>query len=153
MIQGLDEGILSMKVGGLRRLYIPGPVSSVDLTLLFFRSSSLTILKMKADKVAIWKRRASCSERLGHGRDGFVFLDYKQLAFPKGLTSAPGRPRVPPSSPVVFDVNLLYIPGLDDEWKHSAATVIFFCTLQEQLTVHSPRLQFMCKYLCSVFSI
>ncbi|CAO2173611.1 unnamed protein product [Urochloa humidicola] len=60
VIQGLDEGILSMKVGGLRRLYIPGP-----------------------------------------------------LAFPKGLTSAPGRPRVPPSSPV--DVNLLYIPGLDDE--------------------------------------
>uniref|UniRef100_A0A0D9XAC7 peptidylprolyl isomerase n=1 Tax=Leersia perrieri TaxID=77586 RepID=A0A0D9XAC7_9ORYZ len=62
VIKGLDEGILSMKVGGLRRLYIPGP-----------------------------------------------------LAFPKGLTSAPGRPRVPPSSPVVFDVNLLYIPGLDDE--------------------------------------
>ncbi|KAK3124007.1 hypothetical protein QOZ80_8AG0639220 [Eleusine coracana subsp. coracana] len=62
VIKGLDEGILSMKVGGLRRLYIPGP-----------------------------------------------------LAFPKGLTSAPGRPRVPPNSPVVFDVNLLYIPGLDDE--------------------------------------
>lgn len=62
VIKGLDEGILSMKVGGLRRLYIPGP-----------------------------------------------------LAFPKGLTSAPGRPRVAPSSPVVFDVNLLYIPGLDDE--------------------------------------
>uniref|UniRef100_A0A0E0LXH7 peptidylprolyl isomerase n=1 Tax=Oryza punctata TaxID=4537 RepID=A0A0E0LXH7_ORYPU len=62
VIKGLDEGILSMKVGGLRRLYIPGP-----------------------------------------------------LAFPKGLTSAPGRPRVPPSSPVMFDVNLLYIPGLDDE--------------------------------------
>ncbi|KAK3122304.1 hypothetical protein QOZ80_8BG0667820 [Eleusine coracana subsp. coracana] len=62
VIKGLDEGILSMKVGGLRRLYIPGP-----------------------------------------------------LAFPKGLTSAPGRPRVPPNSPLVFDVNLLYIPGLDDE--------------------------------------
>ncbi len=25
------------------------------------------------------------------------------------------RPAVPPSSPVVFDVQLLYIPGLDDE--------------------------------------
>ncbi|TVU04786.1 hypothetical protein EJB05_47920 [Eragrostis curvula] len=49
VIKGLDEGILTMKVGGLRRLYIPGP-----------------------------------------------------LAFPKGLTSAPGRPRVPPNSPVVF---------------------------------------------------
>uniref|UniRef100_A0ACD5ZNK8 Uncharacterized protein n=1 Tax=Avena sativa TaxID=4498 RepID=A0ACD5ZNK8_AVESA len=62
VIKGLDEGILSMKVGGLRRLYIPGP-----------------------------------------------------LAFPKGLTSAPGRPRVAPSSPVIFDVSLLFIPGLDDE--------------------------------------
>lgn len=62
VIKGLDEGLLTMKVGGLRRLYIPGP-----------------------------------------------------LAFPKGLTSAPGRPRVAPSSPVVFDVNLLFIPGLDDE--------------------------------------
>ena len=33
------------------------------------------------------------------------------LAFPKGLSSAAGRPRVPPSSPVVFDVELLLVPG------------------------------------------
>jgi peptidylprolyl isomerase len=62
VIPGLDEGIKSMKVGGLRRLYIPG-----------------------------------------------------ELAFPKGLASAAGRPRVPPKSPVVFDVQLLLIPGLEDE--------------------------------------
>ncbi|KAL9237514.1 hypothetical protein vseg_012052 [Gypsophila vaccaria] len=62
VIKGLDEGILSMKVGGKRRLYIPGP-----------------------------------------------------LAFPKGLTSAPGRPRVAPSSPVIFDVSLEYIPGLETD--------------------------------------
>ncbi|KAL2487576.1 Peptidyl-prolyl cis-trans isomerase FKBP16-3 [Forsythia ovata] len=62
VIKGLDEGILSMKVGGKRRLYIPGP-----------------------------------------------------LAFPKGLTSAPGRPRVAANSPVVFDVSLEYIPGLEDD--------------------------------------
>lgn len=39
------------------------------------------------------------------------------LAFPKGLSAAAGRPRVPPSSPVIFDVQLLYIPGfeVDDE--------------------------------------
>ncbi|KDP43917.1 hypothetical protein JCGZ_20927 [Jatropha curcas] len=60
VIKGLDEGILSMKVGGKRRLYIPG-----------------------------------------------------LLAFPKGLTSAPGRPRVAPNSPVIFDVSLEYIPGLE----------------------------------------
>ncbi|XP_038875118.1 peptidyl-prolyl cis-trans isomerase FKBP16-3, chloroplastic isoform X1 [Benincasa hispida] len=62
VIKGLDEGILSMKVGGKRRLYIPG-----------------------------------------------------SLAFPKGLTSAPGRPRVAPNSPVVFDVSLEYIPGLEED--------------------------------------
>lgn len=60
VVKGLDEGILSMKVGGKRRIYIPGP-----------------------------------------------------LAFPKGLTSAPGRPRVAANSPVVFDVTLEYIPGLE----------------------------------------
>ncbi|KAJ6991506.1 peptidyl-prolyl cis-trans isomerase FKBP16-3 [Populus alba x Populus x berolinensis] len=38
-----------------------------------------------------------------------------QLAFLKGLTSAPGRPRVAPNSPVVFDVSLEYIPGLEVE--------------------------------------
>mmetsp|Transcript_26986 Transcript_26986/g.59012 ORF Transcript_26986/g.59012 Transcript_26986/m.59012 type:complete len:217 (+) Transcript_26986:76-726(+) len=62
IIPGLDEGLLSMKAGGLRRLYIPGP-----------------------------------------------------LAFPKGLKAAAGRPSVPPASPVVFDVQLLYIPGLEDD--------------------------------------
>jgi len=32
-----------------------------------------------------------------------------QLAFPKGLGAAAGRPRVAPSTPVIFDVQLLYI--------------------------------------------
>ncbi|XXG45054.1 hypothetical protein AAC387_Pa02g0240 [Persea americana] len=62
VIKGLDEGILSMKIGGKRRLYIPG-----------------------------------------------------SLAFPKGLNSAPGRPRVAPNSPVIFDVSLEYIPGLESD--------------------------------------
>ena len=61
VIKGLNEGLLSMKPGGLRRLYIPG-----------------------------------------------------ELAFPKGLASAPGRPRVPPATPVVFDVALRFIPGLEE---------------------------------------
>mmetsp|Transcript_31601 Transcript_31601/g.103001 ORF Transcript_31601/g.103001 Transcript_31601/m.103001 type:complete len:219 (-) Transcript_31601:103-759(-) len=60
VIAGLDEGLLSMRSGGVRRLYIPG-----------------------------------------------------SLAFPKGLASAPGRPRIPPGSDVIFDVKLVYIPGLD----------------------------------------
>jgi peptidylprolyl isomerase len=62
VIPGLDEGLLTMKVGGVRRLYIPG-----------------------------------------------------NLAFPKGLKAAAGRPSVPPSSPVVFDVALRYIPGLEED--------------------------------------
>jgi hypothetical protein len=37
-----------------------------------------------------------------------------QLAFPKGLGAAAGRPRVAPSIPVIFDVQLLYIPGVSD---------------------------------------
>eukprot|EP00899_Mesostigma_viride_P000565 jgi/Mesvir1/10509/Mv15920-RA.1 len=62
VVAGLDEGVQTMRVGGKRRLYVPG-----------------------------------------------------ELAFPKGLSSAPGRPRVPPSSPVMFDVEVLLIPGLDPE--------------------------------------
>lgn len=61
VVAGLDEALLTMQTGGVRRLYIPG-----------------------------------------------------NLAFPKGLPAAAGRPRVPPSSPVVFDVKLLYIPGISD---------------------------------------
>jgi hypothetical protein len=39
------------------------------------------------------------------------------LAFPKNLKAAPGRPAIPAFTPVIFDVQLLYIPGLeaDDE--------------------------------------
>lgn len=58
VIPGLDEGLLTMRPGGIRRLFIPG-----------------------------------------------------NLAFPNGLKAAAGRARVPPASPVVFDVQLLYIPG------------------------------------------
>lgn len=60
VLPGLDEGLLSMKVGEVRRLYIPG-----------------------------------------------------NLAFSKPLRAAAGRPSVPANSPMVFDVQLLYIPGLD----------------------------------------
>lgn len=60
VVKGLDEGLLSMRPGGLRRLYIPG-----------------------------------------------------SLSFPKGLKAAAGRASVPPGSPVVFDIQLLYIPGLE----------------------------------------
>lgn len=41
------------------------------------------------------------------------------LAFPKGLPSSPGTPRVPPLTDVVFDLQLVYIPGLDDDGEDS----------------------------------
>jgi hypothetical protein len=37
-----------------------------------------------------------------------------QLAFPKGLGAVAGRPRVAPNTPIIFDVQLLYIPGVSD---------------------------------------
>lgn len=63
VVGGLDEGLKTMRVGGIRRIYVP---------------------------------------------EG-------ELSFPKGLPSAPGRPRVAPGAPVIFDVQLLYVPGLEDE--------------------------------------
>ncbi|KIZ03762.1 hypothetical protein MNEG_4197 [Monoraphidium neglectum] len=62
VVAGLDEALSTMRVGGVRRVYVPGP-----------------------------------------------------LSFPKSLKAAAGRPTVPANSPVIFDVSLLYIPGLDDE--------------------------------------
>jgi peptidylprolyl isomerase len=62
VIAGLNEGIKGLRVGGIRRLYIPG-----------------------------------------------------ELSFPKGLASGPGRPRVPPASPVLFDVKLVLLPGSFEE--------------------------------------
>ncbi len=41
--------------------------------------------------------------------------DAGSLSFPNGLKAAAGRPSVPPASPVMFDVQLLYIPGLEDD--------------------------------------
>ena len=54
----LDEGLLSMRSGGLRRLYVP-----------------------------------------------------PELAFQKRLAAAPGRAAVPQNSPLIIDLELVYIPG------------------------------------------
>ncbi len=37
-----------------------------------------------------------------------------QLAFPEGLGAAVRIPRVAPNTPVIFDVQLLYVPGVSD---------------------------------------
>jgi peptidylprolyl isomerase len=58
VVAGLDEALSTMRVGGVRRVYVPG-----------------------------------------------------NLSFPKPLKAAAGRPSVPANSPVIFDVQLLYIPG------------------------------------------
>jgi hypothetical protein len=46
-------------------------------------------------------------------------LSIWQPTFPKGLGATAGRPRVAPSTPIIFDVQLLYIPGVSnfDEQK------------------------------------
>lgn len=62
MVKGLDEGLSTMKVGGIRRIYCPG-----------------------------------------------------NLSYTTGLRSAPGQPAVPAKTPVIFDVELLLVPGLDEE--------------------------------------
>ncbi len=43
-----------------------------------------------------------------------------QLAFPEGLGAAAGILRVAPSTPVIFDVQLLYIPGVSDFGEQKA---------------------------------
>jgi hypothetical protein len=112
-----------MKVGGKRRLYIPGsvhifsmplynPKKYTNLTLVLYKTVNHPLHKFLANKYIYY-----CLKLTGHiGRQFYTTCLYLvQMAFPKGLTSAPGRPRVAPNSPVVFDVSLLYIPGLDDE--------------------------------------
>jgi hypothetical protein len=37
-----------------------------------------------------------------------------QLTFPKGLGAIARRPRVAPGTPVIFDVQLFYIPNVSD---------------------------------------
>lgn len=59
-VAGVGEGLKGMKVGGLRRLYIPG-----------------------------------------------------KLSYPKGFVTERGMPNLAPRSPVVFDVQLRYVAGLE----------------------------------------
>lgn len=66
MIQGLDEGILSMKVGGLRRLYIPGPVSTMNIATRHRKTETGDVNNMA--KLLLVK----IPEQDG---DGFSFLD------------------------------------------------------------------------------
>ncbi|GAB5367272.1 hypothetical protein AAMO2058_001215900 [Amorphochlora amoebiformis] len=61
-IKGIDEGVSSMRLGGIRRLYIPGP-----------------------------------------------------LSYTNGVRTTGAGPQVPPGSPIVVDIQLAYISGLDME--------------------------------------
>jgi len=65
-----------------------------------------------ADYVAMNEKGLIFDNSVEKGKPNDIRLT-GDLAFPKGLASAPGRPKIPPNSPVMFDVKLLYIPGLD----------------------------------------
>ena len=64
-----------------------------------------------------------------HISEGLVCAGAGNLSFPKGLASGPGRPRVPPASPVVFDVQLVYIPG-----KHENSTCLIDTAYRAHMT-------------------
>jgi len=76
-----------MRSGGIRRLYIPGELAFPKGEFIF---------------IYIWQLDFHFHMAIG-----------LTPCFFSGLASAPGRPRISAFSPVVFDVKLLYIPGLE----------------------------------------
>jgi len=130
IIKGLDEGILTMKVGGKRRLYIPGEVSLLSFLpkLLFFviraayyyyetqgePQTDFRYVRSTAETPPLLLEHPRVIDMVTDATDSCVAVCLWQLAYPKGLGAAAGRPRVPPSSPVIFDVSLEYIPGLSE---------------------------------------
>lgn len=151
IVAGLDEGIKDMKVGGLRRLYIPGNLSfprgvnsAPGRYVTEFVASPCGLSRDAAAGSAILVCIYSglCLRLLGladempdvcpsvPASDCLETHQNLQSAFKSSLTPTcmhahecshmykltqcylVCRPRVPPKTPVIFDVHLLYIPGV-----------------------------------------
>lgn len=116
MVAGLDEALLTMQTGGVRRLYIPGnlafPKGLPAGELWGFLISS----SRKFETIIRTERFHAVLLGQGHRPAGHdtALSAHSESRRPTPAPAAAGRPRVPPSSPVVFDVKLLYIPGISD---------------------------------------
>lgn len=137
IVAGLDEGLLSMKPGGLRRMYIPGQLAypkglpsgpgRCSRHILSYAAqqfcscgdgigrhackllSALSGLHT-SESPGWYAAVATCYISLPPQRD-FLCRAVLTCQRPSCVGVDVHRPRVPPKSAVVFDVQLRYIPG------------------------------------------
>lgn len=108
VVPGLDIGIRTMKSGGERRtLPLDSAIRDCTVTLVLSTPASV-----RPHQVPSRARSMSSASSIAGIRRLYI---PGNLSFPNGLPSGPGRPRVPPNSPLIWDVQLLLVPGLDDE--------------------------------------
>ena len=127
VIPGLDEALLTMSSGCLRRLYIPGNLAFPKGLpaggwaagrwmcdhLLVAHSQALGLMPPLLLPLPPACHRSHCTHCTRHCPP--TAPTHPRLRWPLPLRAAAGRPRVAPASPVMFDVKLLRIPGVTDD--------------------------------------